>query len=270
MFKLTDLIELSGVKLHDFKVHCATGIETRPLEAFLDGTWKEWQERQNQRNFECKRIVSLIHLGSIRWLFAGVFDVLGIQHGNKHNPNGFMYSTKEVAGLEHLTGRAIVEFKKTFRASYLRGEKHKDQLLVAAVQEQRMTVGDFPGFNGILLSFATLRTVIRERIPTWHAALSNVAGIYVITDNHTGKQYIGAAYGGVGIWQRWSSYAQSGHGGNNELKVLLGATSIEYAQNFQFSLLEVCDLNSSNDFIFSRERHWKNVLRTREFGLNSN
>lgn len=77
MFKLTDLIELSGVKLDDFKVHCATGIETTQLEAFLDGTWKDWQETQNQRNFECKQIVSLIHLGANRWLFAGVFEVLG-------------------------------------------------------------------------------------------------------------------------------------------------------------------------------------------------
>jgi len=40
-----------------------------------------------------------------------------------------MYSTEEVAGLEHLAGRAVVKFRKEFRASYLKGEKYADQLV---------------------------------------------------------------------------------------------------------------------------------------------
>ena len=200
MLKLTDLLRLSGIALGDFKIHCATGVTSSPLEAFFDGTFQQWQGSQNQKNFECEQILSLIHLGGTRWLFAGVFAVLGVKAGNDHNPNGYEYSTKELDGLDHLTGRAIVEFNKTFRASYLRSGKYEDQLLVVAIRDRRMTIGDFPGFNSVLLSHTMLRTVIREANPSWRTALSNVSGVYVITDTSSGKQYVGSAYGGIGIW----------------------------------------------------------------------
>jgi hypothetical protein len=270
MLKLTDLIRLAGVSLDDFKIHCATGVKNPPLDAFFAGNWKEWQEHQNQKNFECRQIVSLIHLGGARWLFAGVFDVLGVREGAKHNPTGYTYSTREVSGLDHLTGRAVVEFDKSFRASYLKGPKYADAMLVVAIRDQRMTVGDFPGFKSVLLPLSLLRTIVREKNPTWHSALSNVGGVYVITDNSTGKQYVGSAYGGVGLWNRWVSYAKSGHGGNVELRQLLAGKGEDHAEHFQFSILEVCDRDASDDFVIGREAHWKTVLRTREYGLNAN
>lgn len=270
MLKLTKLIEISGVTLSNFKIHCATGAGSGPLEAFLDGSWKEWQERQNQKNFECDQILSLIHLGGSRWLFAGVFKVLGVKYGNDHNPNGYRYSTVEIAGLDHLTGRAAVSFNKTFRQSYLIGKKHENELFIVAIEEQRMTIGKFPGFNSVLLNHTMLKTVVRDVNPSWHTALSNVAGVYVITDNSDGRQYVGCAHGGVGIWQRWCSYAKTGHGGNKELAHLLEETGSEHMKQFQFSILEVCDINADEVYIFSRESHWKTVLRTREFGLNWN
>lgn len=272
MLNLIDLLRLSNVELQDFKIHCATGknVKLAPLEAFFDGTFEQWQACQSQKNFKCKHIVSLIHLGGRHWLFAGVFSVLGVKPGNIHNPNGYEYETEELEGLQHLTGRAVVDFNKTFRASYLRGDKHKDQLMVVAIREQRMTIGDFPGFNGVLLSHTMLKTIVREANPSWRAALANVAGVYVITDITSGKQYVGSAYGGVGIWQRWSEYAKTGHGGNKELKQLLKLHGVDHAQSLQMSILEVCDLNASSEYVISRESHWKNVLKTREFGLNAN
>jgi hypothetical protein len=270
MLKLIDLLRLSGIELGDYKIHCATGKTSSPLEAFFDGTFQQWQEDQNQKNFECAQILSLIHLGGTRWLFGGAFTVLGVKAGNARNPNGYTYSTKEIRRLEHLSGRAIIDFKKTFRASYLRGEKHQSELYVVEIREQRMTIGDFPGYNSVLLSHTMLKTVVRESNPSWHTALANVSGVYVITDTTTGKQYIGSAYGGIGIWQRWSAYAKSGHGGNTELRQLLSANGEVHLQNLQFSLLEVCDLNSSDEYILARESHWKDVLCTREFGLNCN
>ena len=270
MLKLVELIKLSGIELHDFKIHCATGDASSPLDAFFDGTWQQWQERQNQKNFECSQILSLIYLGAGHWLFAGVYQVLDVKAGNIHNPNGFEYKTKEVAGLEHLTGRAIVAFDKKFRQSYLRGDKWTDSLLVTSIREERMTIGEFPGFNSVLLSFQQLRTVVRESHATWKAALGNVSGVYVITETTTGKQYVGSAYGGVGIWQRWTAYAKTGHGGNVELKSLLAAKGEDHAEKLQFALLEVCDINSSDEYIIGRECHWKSALRTIGFGLNRN
>lgn len=214
--------------------------------------------------------MSLIHIGKDKWLFAGVYTVLGVKERKARNKTRFLYSTEELNGLDHLTGRAIIRFEKNFRASYLRGEKFADKLIVSEIRDQRMSVGDFPGYNSVLLSYRLLCTIIREDLPSWRSALSNVSGVYIITDNKTGKQYVGSASGGEGIWRRWTSYTKSGHGGNKELKQLLQQKRKNYVQNFQLSILEVCDLNSSEDYVRSRETHWKNVMRTREFGYNSN
>lgn len=270
MLRLTDLIRLCGVTLDDWKIHCATGKKAAPLDAFLNGTWKQWQEDQTQRNFECRQIVSLIHLSRDHWLFAGCFDVLGVERGTRHNPDRFTYSTREVAGLDDLTGRAVVRFDKAFRASYLIGPKWADHMRVVAIREERMTVGEFPGFNDVLLPLVTLRTVVGQQIDSWKAALGNVAGVYVITDTSDGRQYVGSAYGGDGLWTRWTAYARTGHGGNKELRELLARRGAGHAENLQFSILEVCDLNAGDEFVIGRESHWKDVLKTREFGLNSN
>lgn len=267
MIKLLDLIHLAGVELTDFKIHCATGRgEHPPLQAFFDGRFQYWQEWQNQKNFECAEVLSLILLKRSSWLFAGVFRVEGVSR----TPTHFKYETQALDGLDHLIGRAVINFEKNFRASYLRGEKFGDDLLVSSIRPERMTIGDFPGFNAVLLSFAMLRTLVREQNPSWKAALANVAGVYVITDRTTGCLYVGSAYGGVGIWQRWNAYAENGHGGNVELRQLLKEEGADHCLNWQIALLEVCDINSGADFVIERETHWKQVLCSREFGLNRN
>jgi len=271
MLTLPKLIEVSGVKLAKYKIHCATGKSPNsPLDAFYDGTFQTWQDHQNQLNFKCDQIIGLIQLTPGKWLFAGLYDVLGVREGQKTRSEGYTYRTKQVCGLEHLDGRAIIAFPKLFRASYLKGSTYAEQLIVDAIRQTRMTIGDFPGFNEVLLSFSKLRTIVREQNPSWIAALGNVSGIYLIVDNKTGKQYVGSAYGGIGIWQRWVNYTTTKHGGNKELKSLLHQCGDGYEMNFQFSLLEVCDFYSSNDIIWQRETHWKRVLRSREFGLNAN
>jgi hypothetical protein len=270
MIKLIDLIAMAGIKLHDFKIHCATGSNPTPLEAFFDGKFKQWQEHQNRENFKCKKILSLIHIGDNKWLFAGIYEVRSVRPGKWKERECYLYSTRELNGLDHLAGKAIVQFKKTFRASYLQGRKYADLLLVAELRNQRMTIGDFPGYNSILLSYRMLQTIVRESNPSWHTALSNVAGVYLITDRSDGRLYVGSAYGGDGIWQRWTAYAKNGHGGNKELRKHLREKGGTHAEHFQFSLLEVCDLNSSDDYVIERETHWKTVLKSREFGLNKN
>jgi hypothetical protein len=55
-----------------------------------------------------------------------------------------------------------------------------------------------------------------------------------------------------------------------ELGVLLQHQGENYAHNFQYSILEIADLQDSGDQICVRECHWKNVLMSREFGYNAN
>jgi hypothetical protein len=105
-------------------------------------------------------------------------------------------------------------------------------------------------------------------MPQWKAALSNVGGVYLVTDNHTGKHFVGSAHGGDTMWHRWVSFAINGHGEIKTLQRLLSREVGDYQFYFQFSILEICDLNTSKDYVLARAEHWKAVLRSIAFGYN--
>lgn len=268
MIKLIDLLKIAGVYLNSYKIHCATGKDDSPLEAFFENRFKVWQEHQSQQNFRCDEIISLIHLHNDRWLFAGIYHVLGVKHRKQGEKSWFEYGTKEMTGLDHLSGRVVVQFRKRFIASYLIGTKYIDKLLVSEIREKRMRVSDFPGYNAVRLSYRLLRTVVRKNIPQWKAPLSDVGGVYLVTDNHTGKHFVGSVQGGDTIWHRWVSFAVSGHADIKPLRRLISREVGDYQFNFQFSILEICDLNATRDYVDSRAQHWKAVLRSIAFGYN--
>jgi hypothetical protein len=275
MIRLIDLIQLAGVELDEYKIHFATespdpwdSFDPSPLAAFLAGNWKEWQEGQNQKNFGLPHILSLIHWRSDRWLFAGVYEVNGVNTVALNPKPRYRYDTTEVLGLEHLVGRAVIRFEKKFRQPYALGRSYGGQLVVIEIREDRLSVAGFPGYNRVRISFQDLRTIVREEVPTWHTALSNVSGIYVVVDTTTGKQYIGSAYGEGGFWQRWKVYSETRHGNNKDLIALLEKEGKDHANNFQFSILEVADLNAGEDRILDTEEHWKKVLCTRKHHHN--
>ena len=141
---------------------------------------------------------------------------------------------------------------------------------LAFILDKRVAITDFLGFDQVNIDYKTLKHIVTDNIVSWKSALSNVKGIYLIVDTFTGKQYVGSAYGDECIWQRWSNYAKDGHGGNVEIKELLKSNGEEYKLNFKYSILEVCNMNLGNEYIIQRETHWKEVLLTRKFGLNSN
>jgi hypothetical protein len=268
--RLCDLIKLANVELGHFKIHLATSSRHPPLIAYFDGRFKEWQEHQHRRNFQCDSVVSLIHLYTDKWLFVGVWKIKGVERRSSAQRSWFEYSTSEVSGLEHLSGRTIVAFSRSFRASYLQGARYANKLIVAQILEERMSIRDFPGYSSVLLKFDELRHIVRSELVAWRSALRSVAGVYLITDTSCGKLYVGGAYGTEGIWGRWSSYAESLHGHNKELRALLVERGDAHAQHFQFSILEICDVMATKDEVLAREAHWKTAVCSRDFGYNSN
>ncbi|MDP7735133.1 GIY-YIG nuclease family protein [Mycobacterium paragordonae] len=121
--------------------------------------------------------------------------------------------------------------------------------------------------------------VAEHRYSDWQAALSEVQGIYLITDSSNGKQYVGKADGAERILQRWESYVRDGHGGNVALRELafasVGSTDgaqvkTNHARHFVFSLLRVFGPSTSSSEVDAAEAHYKRALMTREFGLNRN
>src|SRR5712691_3752800 len=117
----------------------------------------------------------------------------------------------------------------------------------------------FPGFSKFCVDV--------DQIPglysSWQQRLREVKGIYVLVDKNTGDQYVGSAKGEESLLARFMAYAQTGHGGNVELRRRKGA-------RYQVGVLEVVNLALPDRRIEEIEAWWKHKLLTREFGLNRN
>jgi len=169
-----------------------------------------------------------------------------------------------------LIGRLIIRYEKKFRQSYPYLENIIDDLDVSQILKEKYSIIDFPGYENTIIDFNYLQTIIKKNDSSWHTALQNVKGVYLITDKSNGKQYVGSAYGEYSFWTRWAQYADTGHGGNIDLKSIIKENGKNYAQNFHFSIIEIRSKITDDNEIIEREQHWKNVLMTREFGYNKN
>ncbi len=253
------------------KIHLAisNGIED-PLAVYFDGGFNAWQCLQSRRNFERTHVVSLIrmHGGEDRWLFAGVYrsGLPAAQPGKSE----WIYPLEELPECTEMNGRIVVRFRRSSRQSYLLAENCAGSLVLDAILPERLSIGEFPGFKAVNLDKSELDLIVRHEVESWRAALSSVAGVYLISDGVSGRLYVGSAIGEGGIWQRWQSYASTGHGGNVELVRLLAEAGADRAKGFRYSILEIADTHASGNDILRRESHWKEVLLTRQFGLNAN
>ena len=269
MLGLIAFLEAAGVEVDaaNLKVHlaCWNGHE-HPLDVFFAGTFKEWQEQQNRRNFQCRQVIGLIDLSRNEWLFGGVYEILDC--AQKSGPGvPFIYRTRLLAGQEDLIGRIVVRHQRSGRNSYI-WCKPNVPLPLVEIRREKLTIGDFPGYNAVVLSHAQLQLITRQLVASWHGALANIKGIYLITDTSSGRHYVGKASGKEGLWHRWCAYADTGHGGNAELKRLLREKGMNHAAHFQYSILEIADSHASDADILARESHWMKVLSSRGFGLN--
>jgi hypothetical protein len=270
-------IKYPDIKEEDCKIHIAVAntsdtsdnINEDPVDLYLSGDFEKWQSGQSKENFKRKYIISLAKLpGENRWLFVGGFISKSCEYNEEEKR--YTYDTEEINGLDDLTGKLIVSFKRPSRQSYLDAEKWSGGMKALELMPKKMTVRKFAGYNKVIISKKELELIIDQSIESWKGALSNVSGIYLITDTKTGKLYVGSATGEGGIWSRWSDYSKNGHGGNDKLIKILKDEGAEYSDNFQYSVLEIADTHSSKDDVSKREIYWKNVLCSRDFGYNAN
>lgn len=279
MIKLVDLLHISKDDYSKYKIHFATGANDKmePYNKFLIGEFKDWQEHQTNKNFSRQYVISLIYYSKNVWMFGGIYEI-------KQNPtlvtinyrDLWKYNSRLLDVEQDLIGRAFFYYKKEFRASYpgldlqSQNSMKPSEMRISHILDKKVSLNDFPGFDQVNINYETLKLIIDDEIQSWKSVLSNVKGIYLIVDTVTGKQYVGSAYGDECIWRRWVNYATNGHGGNKKLKELLTTNGFQYRYNFKYSILEVCNMSLGNEYIISRESHWKEVLMTRQFGLNDN
>lgn len=135
-------------------------------------------------------------------------------------------------------------------------------------------MGHFNGYQNVSLNYNEMKQIFSRNEPSWKEALSNVKGVYVITDTNNGRLYIGSASGNTdGIWQRWAGYADDKNltNGNIELEEVVSLKGKDYIKdNFTYSIIEIFDTKTKIDTILERESYWKKVFDTRKNGLNRN
>jgi len=270
--RLFDLLALENpsVKPDASKIHLATwnGSEN-PLDVYLAGKFNSWQQKQTQQNFEREYVVSLIRMHSRnQWLLAGVYRSISSKRIVEEGM--YQYELDELSEFKEFAGRLIAEFARSGRQSYLNAENWSSKIYLSQFLKERYSIGDFPGYRKVDLTHEELQMIIKDEPESWRTALSNVAGVYLISDTEDNRLYVGSVSGKQGFWQRWLEYARSGHGGNVELQRLIKEKGLDRAKPFRYSILEITDIHTSNDDVLKRESHWKKILLSRAHGLNSN
>ena len=227
---------------------------------------------------KCDTVISFLGTEGTRAIFIGVWRVIrGLPAKKLKPPKGFLYpgmydkakysyETEELRGFEEFTDRVVVDWGRGTRSWHQWISKKR----VIEILPEGYTQA-FPGYLNVLLEFDDLKRMIDnpEAHRTWHAVLSAVAGVYLITDDKTGQQYVGSAYGENGILGRWRSYANNGHGDNALLRDLVRGQS-EYERNFRFSILRTLPITMTAKEVIEIEAVSKSQLGSRAHGLNLN
>lgn len=272
--KLNDLLHLSHDELKRTKIRLNMGNKTigNPIDLFKTNPQKlaEWNFWNNKTYRVGQISIGLIRLYDDKWVLYIVADITKIINLPKGTGIGCEY--KERASCKDYFGRVIVTFHNTCQQTFRNAEGIIDQCIVSEILPDVYTGFDFPGYENVKLSFLDLETIVKAKYLSYKNALANQKAVYVITDTHTGKLYVGSATSNNGmLLARWSSYVATGHGGNVKLRELVAEKGIGYVKKyFQYSIIENYNQKTDDNYVLNRESYWKDVLQTRVFGYNDN
>lgn len=269
---LTQLLGITDTQTFKLHLACWNG-EDHPLDVFIRDRdeWDKWSMwRSTKDEFNRPRILAMAQFyhEPDTWLLAGVYDVLSRGSTN----HDYSYGISRVEQYEPLIGRVKATMPRPGRAKAFLLENYAPKLTVSEILPEKFAGIAFPGYENLSHDFGTLEVIFRNVRMDWKAALQHVKGVYLVSDVSNGRKYVGSAYGGDGLWSRWSTYMQTGHGWNDELTHLISEKGIEYARvNFTMTLLEYRPAKTDDMEIIARENFWKEALGTRgAFGYNRN
>lgn len=271
---LDDLLRIPSDIVGNVKIRFnqSNGYED-PMDLYLrdpekvNTQWLFW--RTTQRYFNVGQIaICFLKLSHETWLLTTIKRVtkeLDVY-------DGINYEGEELEEYRQFYGRVIVKYHKSMQAQGVYYKTVCDELEVLQLLPTTFDGDEFPGYDSVRLSFSQLSSILERRKHSWIAALENQKAVYLITDMHTGKLYVGSATSDNGmLLQRWQNYVANGHGGNVELVALVKEKGFEYVkQNFQYSILENYNAKVDDHVILNRESWWKDTLQSRKFGYNSN
>lgn len=283
MIKFEDFFKIPDESATKVKFNMNKGDVTKPAWDLLLEDKPEWIEmnayKTKQANNNLNKAKYLLAFaqyypyGPNYYIFGGMYKVEII---DENIENDIGYNLTLMDDYKEYIKRLIIKLERPigwdiYNKKYESVQKSLNPEIYELAPSTKL--GTFPGYNSVKLSHKDLQRIVNNDEPSWKNALSNVKGIYVITDKSTGKLYIGSASGNAeGIWQRWSNYADIKNltGGNKFFEELKGIDNQYIIDNFSYSILEIFDMRTKQEDILNRENFWKDVLKTREFGMNRN
>lgn len=257
----TDLFKNAKVKLVR---HKDSRIEYRDMIKERSGLLAYQREQPKEVFKGCDYIISFIGLERRRSILFGVFRVDGVTFRD----DKYHYDLTEIPEFDEYVDRIVIDWGGS-AISWHQWYDAQPKEIVEILPKGYM--GNFPGLLDFVLEFGELKRLTSnpEANADWRHHLSAVNGIYLILDTHTGMQYIGSANGSEGIWQRWSHYAETKHGGNRELVALIDADE-NYQRHFRYSILQTLPSNITQREIVAIENLYKEKLGSKAHGLNAN
>ena len=231
----------------------------------------DYQSEQLKKNFEkIDYIVAFIGEEGATSRFLGVYKNNGvIAELVLYNGDALAkFDFQELSGFELLKERIVIEWKSPVMWHQYYDNEMPVVRIDRGLSENNIPV--FKSFEDVLLDYNQLKRIFETNNAEWKSKLESCNGIYLILDKKCGKQYVGSTYNRDGIWGRWKQYAETGHGGDKDLKPLLSDDSNYAAKYFQWCILETLPLKILEDQAIDRESLYKRKFGTREFGYNNN
>ena len=231
----------------------------------------DYQSEQLKKNFEkIDYIVAFIGEEGATSRFLGVYKNNGVisELGLYNGDALAKFDFQELSGFELLKERIVIEWKSPVMWHQYYDNEMPVVRIDRGLSENNIPV--FKSFEDVLLDYNQLKRIFETNNAEWKSKLESCNGIYLILDKKCGKQYVGSTYNRDGIWGRWKQYAETGHGGDKDLKPLLADDSNYAAKYFQWCIFETLPLKILDEHAIDRESLYKRKFGTREFGYNNN
>jgi len=275
MSNLSRLLNLG--ELSQYKIHAARyNQESHPLDVFLSDReeWNNWTAWFNgTHDFNRPFVISFVDFYPERdvWLFAGIYRVKNYAtRPATELAKSHAYDVELLEQGADFIGRLKLRLPiSKVRNVRLKAENYIDQMELIEVLRKPYTGPSFAGYDQATLSWLELVSITHNQREDWKTALAHMKGVYLITFTD-GRNYVGSAYGEVGIWSRWTDYALSRHGDNAEMRKLNDQTEGTFIEGARFTLIEAWPTRTEDAFIIERENYWKDALMSRQTGMNSN
>lgn len=292
MLKLSELLKLRNFRFEPTRTKLVRHRDTRydvPL-LYHQGWLETYQSFQAKPIFDdCTTLIAFVGGSAGQDRLFGAFRILGFlkdEEGiRKALPDNCPYRSwpseatryyrlQRIEGLEDYEDRLVIDWGPAQRAWHQWYQERSGEIRDKEIVEISAPGRRLPPFRDYLrfsLTHRELCTLVRTRHahPDWHAALKAVGAIYLIVATDTGQQYVGSATGLEGLWQRWESYAATGHGGNVRLQALTQA-GCGYPEAFSHSILHTFSKTLTQQEALALEGEFKRKLGARVVGLNAN